>query len=283
MNKEKPTQGTDLITQYSPIAVLEIWLFTLSIAIVTISGLFLMRDWLFSSFGVYGDVYIPTLPGSKTIHLCSGGTLVVISLIHILIHLRSKDRSLLPVNTMRDFKSFLHSGMYLIGLSRKEERGTLGKFNGRQRITYICLAYIMGLAMITGFLYYFEILGASLGLVHIIPGGLTFMVVLFQFLMMIRNHDGIRLKATFFTGKLPLWYIRRNKPLWYEELRPVPVESTEQKEVSGKDEFTRAVSKFTLLFDDHPDDKAIKAIAAELKANTKKKDLLRIIELANEL
>jgi len=263
-------------------ARLEIWLFTLAIAIVTISGLFLLRDWLFSSFGVYGDVYIPTPAGSKTIHLCSGGSLAVISFFHIIIHLRSKDRALLPVKTMRDFKSFLHSGMYLIGLSRREERGTQGKFNGRQRITYICLVYILGLAIITGFLYYFEILGHSVALVHIIPGGLTFMVVLFQFLMMIRNHDGIRLKATYITGKLPLWYIRRNKPLWYEKLRPAQVESTEQKKITGKDELTRAVSKFTLLFDDAPDDKAIEAVTEELKANISKDERLRIVELANE-
>ena len=283
MKKEKPIQGASLITQYSPIARLEIWLFTLSIAIVTISGLFLLRDWLFSSLGVYGDVFIPTPSGSKTIHLCSGGMLVVISLFHILIHLRSKDRSLLPVNTMRDLKSFLHSGMYMIGISRREERGTQGKFNGRQRIVYICLAYIMGLAMITGFLYYFGILGHSVALVHVIPGGLTFMVVLFQFLMMIRNHDAIRLKATFITGKLPMWYIRRNKPLWYEELRPARVESTKQKGISGKDELTRAVTKFTLLFDDMPNDKVIKAITEELKAKVGKDDRKLIVELANEL
>ncbi len=275
--------GNDLITQYSPMAVLEIWLFTLSIAIVTISGLFLLRDWLYLSFGVYGDVYIPTPPGSKTIHLWSGAALGVISLIHIIIHLRSKDRALLPVNTMRDFKSFLHSGMYLIGISRREERGTQGKFNGRQRITYICLVYILGLAMITGILYYFEILGHSLALVHVIPGGLTVMVVLFQFLMMIRNHDTIRLKATFITGKLPLWYIRRNKPLWYEKIRPARVESTEQKKITGKDELTRAVTKFTHLFDDSPDQRAVKAITAELKAKVGKDGRKRIVELANEL
>lgn len=268
---------------YSPLVIAEIWIFTVIMALVTVTGLLLLRDWLYANFGVYGRVYVPTPSWFGTVHIVSAISLLALGLIHIILHIRSGRTALLPVDTRRDFHSFLHSGLYLIGLSRREVRRTRGKFNGRQRITYMALIYIAGLAALTGVLYYAGVLGHSLALVHIIPGGLTFMVVLFHFLMFVKNHDKLALKAAFFTGKLPLWYVRRNKPLWYEELElPTPEPSPEAGAVGG-DELTEAVAKFARLVDARADKDIVGTTAQRIRSSLDREERERLLELAAEI
>jgi hypothetical protein len=205
------------IIGYTLRSIVENWLFTIVIALVTISSLFLLRDWLWETFGVYGRVYVPTPGFMLYLHIGSAFGLIVLGLEHLIRHLPSKEKPLYPYKTWKDFGDFLHSGFYLIGLSQMEVPGNQGKYNGRQRITYLAFVYIAGLAAITGLLYLFGILGHSVGFVHVLFGGLTFMVVLFQFLIVIRNHDLIALKSTFITGKFPVWYVRKKRLLWYEK------------------------------------------------------------------
>jgi hypothetical protein len=202
----------------SPIIIFEHWAFTILLIIISITGLFLLRDWLFATFGVYGEVFVPTPAITLQLHKTFGAALVVLGLLHLAIHITSTKKDILPVKTLQDFKAFLHSGMYLIGLSRREDRRISERYNGRQRIVYIALVYILGLAIITGLLHYVHIFSEELLLVHIIPGGLAFMVLLFQFLITIRKHDFTALKCTFFTGKLPIWYVRKNFPVLYKGL-----------------------------------------------------------------
>jgi hypothetical protein len=214
----RPSNYDEQVVVHSPLVIIEIWLFTIVVPLVIISGLFLFRDWLYETFGVYGELYVPTPAHTSLVHPYSGFALIVIGLLHLLLHFRSTDKSLLPVRTRKYFQDFLHAGFHLIGMSRVEVRGKSGKFNGRQRITYIAFLYIAGLSAITGILYFIGVLGHSLAFVHVLPGGLTFMVVLFQFLIIIRTHDLNALKCRLLTGKLPVWYLRKMHPIWYEEL-----------------------------------------------------------------
>lgn len=207
------------LVAYSPIVRAQAWAFTIVVAVTVISGLFNLRDYLYANFGVYGRVYIPTPPYLNTIHLASGFALVILGLIHIGFHVRDKEKPLLPISTFKDFGHFLHSGMWLLFMSRKEVRGDGGLYDGRQRVTYMAFVYICGLAGITGILLFTGVLGHSLALVHIVPGGVTFMVVLFQFLIVIRKHDLQAMKSVFITGVLPLKYVRKKKPILYAEIK----------------------------------------------------------------
>jgi Ni,Fe-hydrogenase I cytochrome b subunit len=133
---------------FSPGVRSEFWAFTIVLSVMAISGLFLIRDWMYETFGVYG-VYISTPADTREIHLLFAFIFVIVALIHLAMHMGSKKKPILPINTRRDFKDFIHSGMYLIGLSRREDIGAAEKYNGRQRITYMALLYILGLAAIT--------------------------------------------------------------------------------------------------------------------------------------
>jgi len=218
----KAISNKSSVVGYSTRGIVENWLFTIVIAVLIFSMLFLLRDWLYATFGVYGKVYIPTPFGHDVmvyIHIAAGFAFIVLGLEHLIRYLRAKEKPLYPYKTGKDFGDFLHSGLYLLFMAQREVNGRQGKYNGRQRITYLAFVYIAGLACVTGLLYLFGVLPHSLGFVHVLPGGLAFMVVLFQFLMILKNHDVVSAKAMFVSGKFPVWYIRKNKPLWYEELK----------------------------------------------------------------
>lgn len=284
----------DRIQIYKPITIIEMWAFTFTLGVVAVSGLFLLRDWLFLNFGVYGNKLIPTPIDTQNIHIWFGLLFTTIGLIHISAHIFSKKKDILPKKTLRDFKAFLHSGMYLIGLARREDYESSSIFYGRQRITYLALVYILGLTVLTGLFNYLNILSNDLILVHIIPAGLGIMVLLFQFLITIRKHDITSLKCAFISGKLPRWYVKKNHPIWYKKImaeRESILETspnslstqTNKTLMEGGSNLNNAVFKFAQLLNDQPDEEDIKTIIRELQANLPSDELKRIIELAEEL
>ncbi len=282
----------DKIRIYHPITVLEIWLFTITLGAIAISGLFLIRDWLFSNFGIYGKIYIPTPKITLDIHIWFGFLLIIIGLFHVVFHFLLKNqKDILPKRTSSDFKSFLHSGMYLIGLARRENYEESSKFNGRQRIVYAALVYILGLSIISGVIYYFNFILDDLLIVHIIPSGLSIMVLLFHVLITIRNHDLISLKAAFFTGTLPIWYIRKKYKIWYKKLiseqknrfQKQITKNYSNKELSKqKNDLSNAISKFFHLIDENIDEKQLNIISNKIKKSYDSVELNRIIELSNQ-
>ena len=294
---EKTKRGllsSDKIQMYQPITIIEMWVFVIVIGFVAISGLLLLRDWLFENFGIFGDKLIPTPVGTQNIHIWFGFALAVVGLLHLAIHIFSKKKDILSKKTLWDFKAFLHSGIYLIGLARRESYESSGRFNGRQKIVYLALVYILGLTIITGFLYYMNLISQDLAIVHIIPAGLSIMVLLFHLLITIRKHDTIALNCAFISGKIPRWYARKNHRTWYEKMRverestikgwPHAIKAQMSKTlIEDGNKFTNAMFKFALLLNDRPDKEDIEAIAEELQATIHLEQLERIIELADQL
>ncbi len=284
---------SDEIQMYSLVSIFEMWIFTIILAVLVISGLFLIRDWFFLNFGIYGEKFISTPEGTQNIHIWFGFALAAFGLFHLAIHLFSKKKDILPKKTLRDFKGFLHSAIYLLGLARREEYGS-DKFSGRQKIVYIALVYILGLTIFTGLLYYSELLSNGFALIHIIPAGLSILVLLFQFLITIRKHDTIALNSAFISGKLPIWYIRKNNPIWYKQLKAdrqasieqLPHSKTAQEEktlIGEKDDVSNAVYNFALLLNNSPEIKDIETFAKNLQSNLQPYDLQRLIELSEGL
>jgi predicted oxidoreductase len=135
-------------------------------------------------------------------------------------------------------------------------------------------------------------LSNDLTIVHVIPAGLSIMVLLFHFLITIRKHDMIALNCAFFTGKLPLWYVKKNNPIWYEHImseRKITLERLSNsgaqinKNLIERSDLTNAVLKFTLLTNSSPNIEEVKAFVDKLQANIQPDKLKRIIELAEEL
>ncbi len=291
---KKGLLSSDKIQIYKPLTIIEIWAFTIIIFIVVISSLFLLRDWLFLNFGIYGDKFITTPKGILNVHIWGSMIFIILGVIHLAIHIFSKDKEILPKKTVQDFKSFLHSGIYLIGFARQEDYRTSGRFSGRQRITYIALVYILGLAAITGVLFYINLLSHDISLVHIIPGGISIMVLLFHFLITLRKHDIVGLRCAFIDGKIPRGYARKKSPIWFKDINKkreitinkIPYSFQNQGiniSTEDKTNLNNALLKFALLLNENPDEEDIKIITNRLKTLVSPEELKRIIELAEEL
>jgi len=284
---------SDKIQMYSLVSISEMWAFTIILTFLVVSGLFLIRDWLFLNFGVYGNKFIPTPEGTQNIHIWFGIALAFLGLFHLTIHIFSKKKDILPTQTIMDFKKFLHSGMYLLGLARREDYGS-ERFHGRQKIIYVALVYILGLTILTGLLHYIKFFSNDIIIVHIIPAGLSIIVLFFQFLITIRTHDPIALKCAFISGKLPRWYVRKNHPIWYKQLigerestlEKIPLSINAQTErilIGERNNISNAVYNFALLLNNSPNIKDIEAFAKNLQSNLQPNNLQRIIELSDEL
>ncbi|UCE73741.1 MAG: cytochrome b/b6 domain-containing protein [Methanomassiliicoccales archaeon] len=220
------------IKRYGKIVIFEHWLGILIIFILMITGLFLVRDWFISEFQIYGaENYIPTPSFARSFHLFAAFGILVLGAIHLMAHGGQKEKPILPKNSMVELKAGLYSLMYLIFLTKKQERGSGEKYLKSQRIIYAFTIYVLGLAAITGFLYKSNLLGEQMLIAHIIAGVLVLLVGIHRSALIIRKRDKIALRSILVTGTMPEWYIKKNHRAWYDALKGRGV--TEHKEPKG--------------------------------------------------
>lgn len=186
---------------------------------LALTGLFMVRDWFIHEFHIYGaEMIIPTPDFTSDIHLYAAFGLLVVGLIHLVAHAGQKEKPILPKNTMNELKSAMYSLMFLVFLTRKQERGSGGKYKKSQRIIYAFTIYILGLGAITGFLLWAGILKEQMIIVHIIAGTLVLLVGIHRLALVVRNHDKVAIRSIGFTGTMPKWYVKKNHRAWYLEI-----------------------------------------------------------------
>lgn len=207
------------IKRYSKIVVLEHWLMMIFLVPLAITGLFQVRDWFIHEFHIFGaEMIIPTPDFTSDIHLYAALGLLVVGAIHIVAHAGQKEKAILPKNSMNELKSAMYSLMFLVFLTKKQERGSGGKYKKSQRIIYAFTIYILGLGAITGFLYWIGILGEPMLIAHIIAGILVLLVGIHRLALVVRNHDKVAIRSIGFTGTMPQWYVKKNHRAWYLEI-----------------------------------------------------------------
>ena len=213
-----------IITKYSSVAVIEHWLFLfLGIGLVLTAVPSFINSFLIE-LHIY-NVSIPTPFHSTSTHKILGGILIFLSLFHIFYHLAKSDKQILSKSPFRDLKEFLHSLLFMIGLSRKDSYITDEKFNSIQKVTYLSLVYCGGLSIATGIILMLD--SPSLGekyfengilLTHVITSIMIFFIVLYHIIITIRKKNWIGMKSIFFNKKIPAWYIKRYHRNWYDDL-----------------------------------------------------------------
>ena len=119
---------------------------------------------------------------------------------------------------MFELKQALYSLMFLVFLTKKQERGSGEKYLKSQRIIYAFTIYVIGLAAITGFLNYIGLLGEYMLNSHIVAGVLLILIAVHRLALVIRRHDRVALRSVLATGTMPMWYVRKNHKVWYEEI-----------------------------------------------------------------
>jgi cytochrome b subunit of formate dehydrogenase len=217
------------IKRYSKIVVLEHWLAIIIIFSLIITGLFLVRDWFIHEFHIYGaENYIPTPNFTNSFHLYAALGILILGAIHLIVHGGQKDKPILPKNSAVELKAALYSLMYLVFLTKKQERGSGEKYLKSQRIIYAFTIYVLGLAAITGFLNRSGLFGERILIVHITAGVLVILVGIHRTALIIRKRDKVALRSILGTGTMPEWYVKKNHRAWYEQL--VGIDVSEFKE-----------------------------------------------------
>jgi cytochrome b subunit of formate dehydrogenase len=207
------------IKRYSKIVVMEHWLMMLFLVPLALTGLFMFRDWFIHEFHIFGaENYLPTPEFTSDFHLYAAFGLVFVGAIHLAVHAGQKEKPILPKNTMVELKSALYSLMFLVFLTKKQERGSGGKYLKSQRIIYGFTIYVLGLGAITGFLLWAGILKEQMVVVHVIAGVLVLLVGIHRIALVIRKHDKVAIRCIGFTGTMPEWYVKKNHRGWYQEI-----------------------------------------------------------------
>jgi cytochrome b subunit of formate dehydrogenase len=207
------------IKRYGKIVVLEHWLAIIMIFTLMITGLFLVRDWFVHEFHIYGaENYIPTPSFASDLHWYAALAILVVGAIHLIAHGGQKEKPILPKNSVVELKAALYSLMYMVFLTKKQERGSGEKYLKSQRIIYAFTIYVLGLAAITGFLNWAGILGELMLISHIVAGVLVLLIGIHRTALIIRKRDKMAVRSVLFTGTMPQWYVKKNHRAWYEEM-----------------------------------------------------------------
>ncbi len=227
------------IRRYGKIVVFEHWLGIFIIFTLIITGLFLVRDWFIHEFHIYdAENYVPTPDFANSLHLYGALGILVLGAIHLIAHGGQKDKPILPKNSMKELKAGLYSLMYLVFLTKKQERGSGEKYLKSQRIIYAFTIYVLGLAAITGFLYSVGLLGDQMQIAHITAGVLVVLVAVHRTALIVRKRDKMALRSVLVTGTMPEWYVKKNHRVWYEEIvgrKASDFKENEKHKLKGKE------------------------------------------------
>ena len=195
------------------------WAFMLTFLPLLFTGTLLMRDWFNVQFKVYGvHELLPTPAGTLQLHIWLGLAVLVIGAVHIALHINQREKHIIPRDVGKDLAGALHNILYMLHLSRIEERGAHEKYRGEQRMTYVALLYTVSLAAITAGMAYAPGMRDLAIVMHVIAGVLLLWLALYRVLGLVRKHDGVALRSILWKGTMPEWYVKKNHILWWRQL-----------------------------------------------------------------
>lgn len=222
MTETTTDQGS--IKKYTTPVVIEHWLFFFLGFWLVMTAVPTFINSALVQLHIY-DIILPTPFDSTGAHKTFGVLLVLLSLFHVFYHSRHSDRELLSSSPGADFKEFLHSLMFMIGLSRRASYVNDEKFSGIQRVTYLSLVYAGGLSLATGVMLILDspdpdglYLESGVLLTHVLTSIMIFFIVLFHIIIALRKKNWIGMRAIFLNKALPVWFIKKYHRNWYDEL-----------------------------------------------------------------
>ena len=195
---------------------------------LSLTALLLLRDWIFAEFNIFGgNLLIETFEGATETHWGFGILLLIIGLAHVLMHVGQEKKPILPKDVGADLRATVQSLKYVTFLSSWDEKGAAHKYKGNQRLTYVITFYVIALAALTGFMALAGLWGEVSTWLHVVSGVMVLLLSTFRIVYLLRKREWIAWRALLRTGRVPEWYVRKNHPRWYEELRPERVPEAE--------------------------------------------------------
>gem|GEM_PF-3175773 len=305
ITKETNTRlGMFFIRKYSPVTVLEHWLFSITTLVLIITGMPFAFFWLFDLFSIFPLVKIDNkiLALFLNIHPYFGFFFTAICIVHILVHfsnIRSNEFWFLNSSEnrlfSRDFRALMHSLSYLLGFSNRVEH-TSEKFNGYSRANYLSLLFAIVPIIVSSFVFQlvFQLRNLPINLllsnnfcfylayvVHILFGTFLFLIVTYHILHKLRAFDAVPFASIFLGKEIPYWYARKYHKTWFKEClktwldkKDDEKENVKEKDVKEKekgDENLQSVI-YSILRSIYPEfsDESLKEIACILSKDVNK-------------
>jgi cytochrome b subunit of formate dehydrogenase len=213
------------VQKYSIFTIFAHWILLISVLGLIFTGGFPLLNSALSLL-VIDNLSIPELPYSTFIHNIFGFVLVFGIVFVIFTHsINLKD--ILSGKVIKDIGAFIRSFLYIIFLEDRLESGGSAKFYGYQKVTFILTIFALWMQIFSGLLLFFDpisgsnvsqVFMGSIQKIHLVGAILLVLLVLYHLIMAIRRLDKLSLKCIFYNGKIPLWYVKKNHRLWYENI-----------------------------------------------------------------
>lgn len=277
----KPLVKNGLVRKYSGWQIVQHWFAFIIIMALMVSGFLpFLNDFFEEALGSRGGFRFPEV--GVGYHWYFALMLIALCLVHILTSIGKRD--ILSKFPKKDLRNSFHAVLYFFLMAKKPERGSGEKYRGNQKITYLAYAFTIGLLTISGLVMHFypemlhhHFMEDPIRLTHIFGAFMLFIVVLWHFGIAIRKRDWTAMKAIFLTGKFPLWYIRKNHKIWYDEVIAPKVAFSGAYE--REDPLVDALTKVS---EGGVPPRVVEAIAKGLRSNLDEKDINKILEIASE-
>ncbi len=215
------------------------WAVIIAFFILAWTGILLMRDWFMRTFNIFGgDLWFETFDGAVELHVASGITICVLGLIHVMLHIKQKDKPILPKNVASEFRATFETAMWVTFISRNRESGTSDKYKANQRMSYLAIFYTLGLSAISAI--FISLFGETGSAVHVVAGTLVGLLAAFRIFYLLRTWDRIAFRSILSTGSMPLWYIKENHYNWYLKLKGISPDGGDEKPEEPEPEAPRA-------------------------------------------
>jgi cytochrome b subunit of formate dehydrogenase len=279
------------IQMYTKNEVAGHWVIFILMFLVIITTLPLFRDVLFHVLAIYGGIWIPTPDSFMFLHRAFAGILIVVSLIYFFLVTSSDKINILMKRPFKDFKAYGHSVFYFFFMAKRERHGGTGMYRGSQRMVFMALVYAIGLLGISGvFMLAFpenEAIMSIMGLTHNLMTGLGVLVIMYHVGINIRRHDSTGLNCYFFTGYLPLSYIKKHHKVWFRDIsaheKKLEEAKTKIKRRTIDDPVVGAVKRFVEMESGRVSQDQAEDLARRFKKDMSKEDLDYLVEVSKTL
>ncbi|UCH88598.1 MAG: cytochrome b/b6 domain-containing protein [Thermoplasmata archaeon] len=214
------------VCKFSIPMVLLHWILIIVVTILLITGFIPFFNWVISSLYMY-DFSFTELPNSALWHKIQGISFVILVIIYIGLHSKTSD-NIISKDFGSDVRSFNNNLMFNFGLVNRHKESKGDSSLQTQKILLILFIYSIGLLMISGIGIYLNSMlndgtfnyswESPIFITHILSAFIFLMLVIIFIASFIRKLDWIAIKSILFTGKVPLWYVKKYHRLWYEKI-----------------------------------------------------------------
>jgi cytochrome b subunit of formate dehydrogenase len=213
------------VRKYSASTILTHWLLVVSILGLILTGGIPLINKLIDYLNLF-NLTIPLIPGSTNLHYFFGFLLIFSVIFKLTAHTGGL-KAALGGNSRKDLSGFIHSIYYIVFMVEKLQKTAAHRFYGYQKISILLTVFGLWMQIFSGLILFTDPLAGStvhnifhypLVLMHYLGAFLILFLVIFHIAIIARRLDMHAIKSIFVSGKVPMWYVKKNHRLWYDEI-----------------------------------------------------------------